>query len=69
MKAQCRLRLPDGAEQVAWIDVRGAKVGNQVEIKEDGLFWTVVAVHDVMEDEAIQRNERQYKDHRKGTDI
>jgi len=65
---QCLLER-DGAQQVAWIESRGAKVGARVEIKEDGLFWTVKQVRGSAPAETIKKNERNFKSHRTATDI
>jgi hypothetical protein len=65
---QCLLSL-NGDKQTAWIETRGAKVGAQVELKEDGQFWTVLEVHDTLDEEVVKQNERNFKSHRKGTDI
>jgi hypothetical protein len=68
MHTQC-LFIRDGAKQMAWIASRGAVVGRKVELKETGEFWTVHAVYDTVDDAVVKTNERQYRDHRKATDI
>lgn len=41
---QCRLRR-GGHEQTAWIEVRGARAGAEVELLPSRELWTVTAVH------------------------
>lgn len=65
---QVRLKLNE-AYQIAWIPSYAAHEGYEVELKEDGLFWTVAAVFSTMESSVVKENERLYKSHRKGTDI
>lgn len=58
---QCRLRRGN-AEQVAWIEARGANVGNSVELSSgDGFFWRVAEVYDHAIDEKLLR-EKQARD-------
>jgi hypothetical protein len=55
---------PDGLEtKQGWIEERGAHLGNIVETKDDGLFWTVTEVHTpgrtkeaVLKDQIFARN-------------
>ena len=69
MQTQCRLER-DGNIQTAWIDKRGARIGAKVALKEDNdQFWEVTAVYNTLPDEVVKQNERNYKTHRKGTDI
>jgi hypothetical protein len=69
---QCRMEQeqPDGkAIIVAWIEEKGAKVGNRVELKgEDGL-WTVIHKTNhplegdkLIEKQAMDRRQRQGSD-------
>jgi hypothetical protein len=58
MMYQCRLRCLTG-ETVGWIEERGAKVGNVVELKTDGQLWDVVEVFQPgMEEEALRQKQR-----------
>lgn len=69
MHTQCKLQLPDGATQVAWIPSEAAVVGYEVELKADDHFWRVIEVWSELADEAVKENERNFKNHRKATDI
>lgn len=60
----------EGKTQVAWIPTEAAVKGYSVELKEDGLFWNVTEVFNFTVDKkVIDENARNYKSHRKGTDI
>jgi hypothetical protein len=56
---QVKLRRHN-AEQVTWIPARGAKVGNMVELTDegDGEFWRVVQVFDYALDEKVLREKQ-----------
>lgn len=55
---QCKLRR-NGAETVAWIEERGAKVGNWVELKTaDGEMWVVTEVYNYPLSEAALRQKQ-----------
>lgn len=55
---QCKLRQGD-AETVAWIEARGAKVGNWVELKTaDGQMWQVTEVYGYGLDEVALRQKQ-----------
>ena len=66
---QCLL-TKDGAQQVAWIEVRGAKAGAEVELKETGEFWHVSEVYQgtisAKEAQILRDNHRK---HRESTDV
>jgi len=65
---QCLLDL-NGSRQTAWIPSRGAKLGGRVELKDDGELWTVLAVYDTCDSAIVIGRERDFKNHRKATDI
>jgi hypothetical protein len=59
---QCRLRHDDGGETIAWIEERGAKVGDRptrVELTTaDGDFWEVIEVFQPpMKGEALRQKQ------------
>jgi hypothetical protein len=68
---QCVLKNRDGWMEVNWIADHAAVLGYQVNLKgrEDEGFWEIVSIGGHLDDEVVKQNERQYKDHRKGTDI
>ena len=53
MKTQCKLQF-EGGIQTAWIDSDAAKVGNMVEILEDGNFWTVKETYSSLSDKEVK---------------
>ncbi len=54
---QCKLRN-GSAETVGWVEERGAKVGVDVELAEDGSFWRVLEVWRPGLDEAALRSKQ-----------
>ena len=69
MMKQCLLKH-DQSLQTAWIPSYAAVVGKHVELKEDGLFWEVMsAFNPAIDDQYIKQFERNFKDHRKATDV
>lgn len=68
---QCTLKNLDGWMEVDWIDDYAAVVGYMVSLKgrEVEGMWEVVDVGGTLDDLVVKKNERQYRDHRKGTDI
>lgn len=65
---QCRLTR-DGETQIAWIPTRGAKVNARVEVKPENDLWLVEETYDELPEEVVRDNERNFKNHRKATDI
>lgn len=58
------------AHTTAYIPERGAIVGAEVELKSlDGEFWTVVSVGPPVPKSTVIENEKNYRNHRKATDI
>jgi hypothetical protein len=56
--------------QTAWIEKRGAGLGNSVELKtEEGTFWTVLAVYDTIDAAELKEHQTAARSHRKATDI
>lgn len=55
LMTQCKLKLPNGGMQVAWIPKYAARPGRSVELKEDGLFWTVVETYGTMPKSSIKQ--------------
>ncbi len=54
---QCKLRN-GSAETVGWVEERGAKVGADVELAEDGSFWRVLEVWQPGLDEVALRSKQ-----------
>ncbi len=69
MLTQCLLQHPNGSKQTAWIESRGAHVGKSVELKDTGERWNVMEVYGSLPDEVVKKNERNYRNHRDGSDI
>lgn len=68
---QCRLER-NGAVQVAWIETKFAKVNKVVKIREDGEWddgWVVAKVGTTLPAETVQKRERDFKTHRRATDV
>jgi hypothetical protein len=65
---QCKLER-NGNLQTAWIESRGAKLGANVELKEDGQLWTVREVYSSMDQEEHKGMVSAQRDHRKGSDV
>lgn len=74
MHVQCKLRHTNGGQQVVWLPQENARKGNYVRIKENGKWtdgWLVVEAYTLspMPSEVIQERGRDFKNHRKATDI
>lgn len=73
MMKQCRLVRTDGATQVSWIQAEFAKQGRSIELKENGVWeggWAVSEAFDpVIAADVIRNRERDFKNHRKATDV
>ena len=69
---QCRLRR-DGSTQVAWIPTEHATVGAILRIKEGAVWeegWEVVEAYDLaLPSAVVEERSRDYRKHRKATDI
>jgi hypothetical protein len=66
---QCKFKKGNTA-QYAWIEERGAKVGNEVELKSSNdEKWLVVEVGGRLSEEYVRELERDYKNQRKASDI
>lgn len=69
MMTQCRLKNRAGAITDAWIESRGAIIGKWVEIKGLDDLYEVLAVYSELPAEVVYENERNFKTHRKATDV
>jgi hypothetical protein len=59
---QCRLERKEGDSVfvlAAWIDLKTAKVGSEVELLPSGEFWTVKEVFSAMPEDVIKETQRQ----------
>ncbi|AFU87968.1 hypothetical protein CcrColossus_gp098 [Caulobacter phage CcrColossus] len=68
---QCRLER-NGAVQVAWIESKFAKPTKVVKIKVDGEWedgWVVAKTGTTLPAETVQKRERDFKSHRRATDV
>jgi len=66
---QCELKKGN-KRQVAWIEERGAKVGNNVELKTDNHeIWEVVSTGSKMKKEDLDKINKFHRTHREGSDI
>ncbi len=66
---QCKLKQ-NNATIVSWIESRGAKIGNKVELLEEEGLWDVISVGRwKLSKEALNLQESYHRSHRKGTDI
>ena len=69
----CVLKRVDGATQVSWIPSEFAQEGRYLKLKENGVWengWQVVEAYPgVMDSIVIQARERDFKSHRKATDV
>jgi hypothetical protein len=54
---QCRMECGED-KTVGWIEARGAVVGYEVELKEDGRFWKVVEVYPTGINEEVLRTKQ-----------
>lgn len=71
LSTQCRLERA-GALQVSFIPARFAEVGRTIRIKEDGVWqdgWRVDAVWGSLPAEVVEKNARNFKTHRRATDV
>ncbi len=71
MMTQCRLER-NGSTQVAYIDAALATPGRVLDIREQGVWqegWRVQEVYSSMPATMVAARERDYKNHRKSTDI
>lgn len=66
---QCRLRNGAGGMTDAWIESRGAVVGQWVEVKGLDELYEVIETHSELPAEVVYENERNFKSHRKATDV
>ncbi len=68
---QCRLQR--GNEyQVAWIETKFARKGKPIKIKVDGEWddgWTVARVGSTLDQKTVEARERDYRSHRRATDV
>lgn len=72
MMTQCRLVRHDGDIDNAFIDSTLAQEGRIVDLKIDGAWnrgWRVETVGSSMDSTMVQARERDFKNHRKATDI
>jgi hypothetical protein len=62
-----------GAIQVAFIPARFAEVERKIRVKQDDGSWQddwfVKAVYGSLPSETVAKNERNWKSHRRGTDV
>lgn len=69
----CVLKHGDGSTQVSWIPSEFATEGRYLKLKENGVWkdgWEVVKAYPgVMDSDVIQARERDFKSHRKATDV
>ena len=68
---QCRLER-NGSYQVSWIETKYAKKGRVVNLKEGDEWdrgWTVMIVGSTLPAETVMARQRDYKNHRKATDV
>ena len=71
LATQCRLERA-GALQVAFIPAKFAEVDRVIRIKEGGVWsdgWRVDAVWGSLPAEMVEKNERNFKTHRRATDV
>jgi hypothetical protein len=69
---QCVLRRATGSTQVSWIPTKFAQEGRVLELDEDGRAngWTVAEVWGFnMPSKIVFERERDFKNHRKATDV
>lgn len=73
MMTQCRMkRASDGATHTAWIESKFAVLRKVVDIKIDGVMdrgWTVFEVGSTRDSRLVYARERDFKAHRKATDV
>lgn len=68
---QCRLER-DGSYQVTWIETKFAKVGRVVDLDEPAgrdCGWKVAKIGSTMDAKVVAARERDYRNHRKATDV
>ncbi len=69
----CVLRRVDGAKQVSFIPEKFAEIGRFLKLKNDGEWsngWEVINVYPpLIDSEVVQARSRDYKSHRKATDV
>lgn len=69
---QCMLER-NGSRQVSWIPSENARFRNTVRLKEDGKWtegWNIIEVYDgELSAEVVQARSRDFKNHRKATDV
>ena len=68
------LRKSDGATQTSWIPSNFAEVGRYLKLKENGVWtdgWEVIKTYPAVQlcSELVLERERDFKNHRKATDI
>ena len=71
LSTQCRLERA-GAFQVAFIPAKFAQVDRVLRIKAAGVWhdgWRVDAVWGSLPTEVVEKNERNFKSHRRATDV
>lgn len=74
MHVQCKLRHTSGGQQVVWLPQENARKGNYVRIKDGGKWtdgWLVIEAYTLspMPSDVIQERGRDFKNHRKATDV
>jgi len=71
LMSQCVLRK-DSLTQVSWIPTKFAKIGKQVELKENGEWesgWQVEAVYKTSRFVEVRERSQDYKKQRQASDI
>lgn len=73
MMTQCRMkRVSDGAIHTAWIESKFATLRRVIDIDIDGVRekgWTVFEVGSTLDSRIVRDRERDFKVHRRATDI
>jgi hypothetical protein len=67
---QCRLQATDGENLVSWIPTKSAKVGNTMIVEDHGdKRFTVLAVHDTMDEKYVKERSADYRTQRRASDV
>lgn len=72
MMTQCRMKRPDGGIHTAWIESKFATLRRVVDIDIDGVRQTGFVVFEVgstLDSRIVRDRERDFKSHRKATDV
>lgn len=66
---QCTL-MRGQDQQVAWIEAKHARVGLNVKLKEDDSWWVVAKAGEFeLDSDVVNERSRDYRNHRKATDV